>query len=98
MPGAIHGHRLPSGSRNSSDRLPHGNRRWHAWICRASLFPGTETCAGTTPLAPGQATTFLVQTLVLARPGTMLTSTADVTQPGATGARQHASDTTRVQR
>ena len=68
------------------------------WTCRASLFRGTETCASTTPLAPGQATTFLVQTRVLARPGTVLTSTTDVTPADATPADNHASDTTRVQR
>ena len=68
------------------------------WTCRASLLRHTETCASTTPLAPGHATTFPVQTLVLARPGTVLTSTADVTPADATPADNHASDTTRVQR
>ena len=68
------------------------------WTCRASLSLRTETCARTTPLAPGHATTFPVQTLVLARPGTVLTSTADVTPADATPADNHASDTTRVQR
>jgi len=62
------------------------------WTCRADFFRDTETCVHATPLAPGQPTTFLVQTLVLARPGTVLTSTADVTPADA-----HASDTTRVQ-
>ena len=64
------------------------------WTCRRD-FPGTETCARTTALAPGQATAFLVQTLVLARPGTVLTSAADVTWPSVTRAGHHASDTTR---
>jgi len=54
--------------------------------------------AGRGRRAAGQATTFLVQTLVLARPGTVLTSTADGTGPRATLAGHHASDTTRVQR
>ena len=68
------------------------------WTCQASLFRHTETCASTTPLAPGRATTFRIQTLVLVRPGAVLTSTADVTPAGATPADNHASDTTRVQR
>ena len=68
------------------------------WTCRASLLRRTETCARTTPLAPRHATTFPVQTLVLAHPGTVLTSTADVTPADATPADNHASDTTRVQR
>jgi hypothetical protein len=62
------------------------------WTCR-----GTETCADTAPLAPGHATTFWVQTLVLAHSGTMLTSTTDATPADATPADNHASDTTRVQ-
>ena len=68
------------------------------WTCRASLSLRTETCASTTPRAPGHATTFPVQTLVLARPGIVLTSTADVTPADATPADNHSSDTTRVQR
>ena len=50
------------------------------------------------PAGPRPATTFLIQTLVLVRPGAVLTSTADVTPADATPADNHASDTTRVQR